>query len=131
TFFSIMPALVYILAGTLIIRGDTHVSIGTIVAFTTLQSRIFFPLGQMLNVQIEIQGALALFDRIFEYLEMDQDITDAPDAVELDPATMRGDVRFDGVAFHYPVTPRRRPPGQKPARPGWEAGAERSPPNPS
>jgi ATP-binding cassette subfamily B protein len=105
TFFSIMPALVYILAGTLIIRGDTHVSIGTIVAFTTLQSRIFFPLGQMLNVQIEIQGALALFDRIFEYLEMDQDITDAPDAVELDPATMRGDVRFDGVAFHYPVTP--------------------------
>ena len=105
TFFSIMPALVYILAGTLIIHGDTHVSIGTIVAFTTLQSRIFFPLGQMLNVQIEIQGALALFDRIFEYLEMDQDITDAPDAVELAPATMRGDVRFDGVAFHYPVTP--------------------------
>jgi ATP-binding cassette, subfamily B, bacterial len=104
TFFSIMPALVYILAGTLIIHGDTHVSIGTIVAFTTLQSRIFFPLGQMLNVQIEIQGALALFDRIFEYLEMDHEITDAPDAVELDPATMRGEVRFDGVAFHYPLS---------------------------
>jgi ATP-binding cassette subfamily B protein len=104
TFFSIAPAFVYLLAGTLIIHGDTHVSIGTIVAFTTLQSRIFFPLGQMLNVQVEIQGALALFDRIFEYLEMDHEITDAPNAVELHPTTMRGEVRFDGVAFHYPVS---------------------------
>ncbi|MDP9269903.1 MAG: ABC transporter ATP-binding protein/permease [Chloroflexota bacterium] len=104
TFFSIMPALVYILAGTLIIRGDTHVSIGTIVAFTTLQSRIFFPLGQMLNVQIEIQGALALFDRIFEYLEMPHEIADAPDAVDLDSSRMGGEVRFDQVAFHYPVS---------------------------
>ncbi len=104
TFFSIMPALVYLLAGSLIIGGDTHVSIGTIVAFTTLQSRIFFPLGQMLNVQIEIQGALALFDRIFEYLEMPNEITDAPDAVHLKPAKMRGEVRFEGVAFHYPAS---------------------------
>src|SRR5437762_3251035 len=98
TFFSIMPALVYILAGSLIIGGDTNVSIGTIVAFTTLQSRIFFPLGQMLNVQIEIQGALALFDRIFEYLEMPHEITDAPNAVALDPARMGGGVVIDGVA---------------------------------
>jgi ATP-binding cassette, subfamily B, bacterial len=102
TFFSIMPALVYLLAGSLIIGGDRHVSIGTIVAFTTLQSRIFFPLGQMLNVQVEIQGALALFDRIFEYLEMDQEIADAPDAVGLDPNSMRAEVRLDAVAFHYP-----------------------------
>jgi ATP-binding cassette subfamily B protein len=79
------------------------VSIGTIVAFTTLQSRLFFPLGQLLNVQVEIQGALALFDRIFEYLEMEHDITDAPDAVDLSPATMRGEVRFDNVSFRYPV----------------------------
>jgi ATP-binding cassette, subfamily B, bacterial len=104
TFFSIMPALVYLLAGSLIIGGDTHVSIGTIVAFTTLQSRIFFPLGQMLNVQIEIQGALALFDRIFEYLELPQEITDAPDAVHLRPEAMRGEVGFDHVGFHYPVS---------------------------
>jgi ATP-binding cassette subfamily B protein len=102
TFFSIMPALVYILAGTLIINGDQNVSIGTIVAFTTLQSRIFFPLGQMLNVQIEIQGALALFDRIFEYLEMPHEIVDTPDAVELDPATMRGEVALNHVSFRYP-----------------------------
>ena len=107
TFFSIMPALVYILAGVLIIHGDRNVSIGTIVAFTTLQSRIFFPLGQMLNVQVEIQGALALFDRIFEYLEMPAEITDAPGAVVLDPSGMRGEVRFEAVAFHYPPSPAR------------------------
>ena len=103
TFFSIMPAFVYLVAGILIIDGDTNVSIGTIVAFTTLQSRLFFPLGQLLNVQVEIQGALALFDRIFEYLEMDHEITDAPDAVELSPASMRGEVSFEDVSFRYPV----------------------------
>jgi len=103
TFFSIMPAFVYLLAGSFIIGGDTSISIGTIVAFTTLQSRLFFPLGQLLNVQVEIQGALALFDRIFEYLEMEHEITDAPDAVALDPATMRGEVRFEDVHFRYPV----------------------------
>ncbi len=103
TFFSIMPAFVYLLAGSLIIGGDQSVSIGTIVAFTTLQSRLFFPLGQLLNVQVEIQGALALFDRIFEYLEMEHEITDAPDAVELTAVTTRGEVRFDHVTFRYPV----------------------------
>ena len=102
TFFSIAPALVYMLAGNLIIGGDTSVSVGTIVAFTTLQSRLFFPLGQLMNVQVEIQGALALFDRIFEYLEMRPEITDAPDALTLDPATLRGEVRFRGVSFTYP-----------------------------
>jgi len=103
TFFSIMPAFVILLAGTLIIGGDPNISIGTIVAFTTLQSRLFFPLGQLLNVQVEIQGALALFDRIFEYLEMPHEITDAPDAVELTTSGLRGEVRFDGVSFRYPV----------------------------
>ena len=103
TFFSIMPAFVILLAGTLIIGGEPNISIGTIVAFTTLQSRLFFPLGQLLNVQVEIQGALALFDRIFEYLEMPHEITDAPDAVELTPSGLRGEVRFDGVSFRYPV----------------------------
>jgi ATP-binding cassette subfamily B protein len=103
TFFSIMPAFVYLVAGVLIIGGDQTVSIGTIVAFTTLQSRLFFPLGQLLNVQVEIQGALALFDRIFEYLEMPHEITDAPDAVDLTPSGLRGEVSFAGVSFRYPV----------------------------
>ena len=79
TIFSITPAFVYWLAGTLAANGDASApTAGAIVAFTTLQSRLFFPLGQLLNVQVEIQGALALFDRIFEYLEMDPEIVDAP-----------------------------------------------------
>ena len=86
TIFSITPAFVYWLAGILAINDDPSApTIGQIVAFTTLQSRLFFPLGPLLNVQVEIQGSLALFDRIFEYLEMDPEIVDAPDAVALDP----------------------------------------------
>ncbi len=103
TVFSITPAFVYWLAGWLAINGDPSApTIGDIVAFTTLQSRLFFPIGQLLNVQVEIQGALALFDRIFEYLEMDPEIVDAPDAVALDPAAVRGQVRFHDVRFRYP-----------------------------
>ncbi len=103
TIFSITPAFVYWLAGTLAANGDTSApTAGVIVAFTTLQSRLFFPLGQLLNVQVEIQGALALFDRIFEYLAMDPQITDAPDAVPLDPHSLKGRIRFRGVSFRYP-----------------------------
>src|SRR3954466_3008088 len=104
--FSIMPAFVYSLAGTLAANGSPDApSAGTIVAFTTLQSRLFFPLGQLLNIQVEIQGSLALFDRIFEYLEMDPEIVDAPDAVAMHPATTRGKVRLRDVSFRYPTTP--------------------------
>ena len=104
TIFSITPAFVYWLAGWLTIQGDpTAPTIGDIVAFTTLQSRLFFPMGQLLSVQVEIQGALALFDRIFEYLEMDPEIVDAPDAVALTHDTVRGQVRFRDVSFRYPT----------------------------
>src|SRR6187401_690918 len=104
TIFSIMPAFVYWLAGTLAANGSPDApTAGTIVAFTTLQSRLFFPLGQLLGIQVEIQGSLALFDRIFEYLEMDPEIVDAPDAVAMDGSTVRGKVRFNNVSFHYPT----------------------------
>jgi ATP-binding cassette subfamily B protein len=106
TIFSITPAFVYWLAGTLAASGDPSApTAGSIVAFTTLQSRLFFPLGQLLNVQVEIQGALALFDRIFEYLEMDPEIADPPDAVALDPETAEGRIRFRHVWFRYPTRP--------------------------
>src|SRR6266852_5238342 len=103
TFFSIMPAIIYLLAGWLIIRDPLHagISLGGIVAFTTLQSRLFFPIGQLLSVQVEIQGALALFDRIFEYLDMPHDIVDKPHAVALDPHGVRGEVAFEHVTFRY------------------------------
>jgi ATP-binding cassette subfamily B protein len=108
TVFSIMPAFVYWLAGTLAANGSPNPpSAGDIVAFTTLQSRLFFPLGQLLNVQVEIQGSLALFDRIFEYLDLDPEIVDAPDAVALEPEDVRGSVAFEHVAFHYPPEPAR------------------------
>ena len=104
TIFSITPAFVYWLAGWLTIQNDpTAPTIGDIVAFTTLQSRLFFPLGQLLNVQVEIQGALALFDRIFEYLEMPVEIEDAPDAVELTPDAVHGQLAFRDVSFRYPT----------------------------
>jgi ATP-binding cassette subfamily B protein len=104
TIFSITPAFVYWLAGWLAIQNDpTAPTIGDIVAFTTLQSRLFFPMGQLLNVQVEIQGAMALFDRIFEYLEMDPEIVDAPDAVALAHDEVRGHVRFRDVSFRYPT----------------------------
>ena len=107
TVFSITPALVYWLAGYLAINGDaTAPTIGDIVAFTTLQSRLFFPLGQLLNVQVEVQGALALFDRIFEYMDLPVEIDDAPDAVSLRPDEVRGRIRFRDVSFAYPAQPR-------------------------
>jgi ATP-binding cassette, subfamily B, bacterial len=108
TIFSITPAFVYWLAGTLAANGDPSApTAGDIVAFTTLQSRLFFPMGQLLNVQVEIQGSLALFDRIFEYLDLDPEITDAPDAIELSVADVRGAVAFEHVSFRYPAEPPR------------------------
>src|SRR5258705_5107370 len=100
TIFSITPAFVYWLAGQLPLNHHPSApTIFDIVAFTTLQSRLFFPLGQLLNIHVEIHGALALFDRSFEYLELDPELVDAPDAVAIDRATMRGSVRFADVSF--------------------------------
>ncbi len=101
TFFSIMPAIIYLVAGWQIINNVPGVSLGTIVAFTTLQSRIFFPIGQLLNVQVEIQGSLALFDRIFEYLDLPIEIQNRPGALKLSSNDVQGDVTFRDVAFTY------------------------------
>ena len=103
TFFSITPAVVYLVAGLQIIHSPVNpaITLGGIVAFTTLQSRLFFPIGQLLSVQVEIQGALALFDRIFEYLDLPIEIQDAPDALHLNPNEARGEVTFNDVSFTY------------------------------
>ncbi|MEO6351412.1 MAG: ABC transporter ATP-binding protein, partial [Candidatus Limnocylindrales bacterium] len=87
-------------------QGDpTAPTVGDIVAFTTLQSRLFFPLGQLLNVQVEVQGALALFDRIFEYMEMPVEIEDAPNAIALAPERVEGRIRYRHATFRYRSTP--------------------------
>ncbi|MCC6703683.1 MAG: ABC transporter ATP-binding protein [Thermomicrobiales bacterium] len=105
TFFAITPAVVYLFAGRWIIDGSDAVSIGSIVAFTTLQSRLFGPVGQLLSVQVEIQGAFALFDRIFEYLDLPVEIDDRPNAIALRPDQVRGEIRYDNVAFQYDRLP--------------------------
>ena len=105
-FFSITPALVYLVAG-IVLNGDPTASItpGTIVAFTTLQSRLFFPIGQMLQVSVEVQSAMALFDRIFEYLDLEPEIEDRPGAVEVARDATEGRVRFRDVSFRYEAPP--------------------------
>jgi ATP-binding cassette subfamily B protein len=101
-FFSVTPALVYLVAGLVMADGGpSGITAGTIVAFTTLQSRLFFPVGQMLQVSVEVQSAMALFERIFEYLDMPHEITDRPGARALKPEEVRGEVRFRDVRFRY------------------------------
>jgi ATP-binding cassette, subfamily B, bacterial len=109
-FFSITPALVYLVAGLVMKNGGTgfagtSLTAGALVAFTTLQSRLFFPIGSMLQVSVEVQSSMALFDRIFEYLDMPQEIQDPPDATRIPPEQVRGQVRFDHVRFRYEAPP--------------------------
>src|SRR5881275_2312031 len=95
TSFSIMPAAVYWLGGTVF---SSSISIPTIIAFTTLQARLFFPVGSLLGVGLDIQTSLALFDRIFEYLDTPVDIAERENPVEVAAA---GDIVFDRVWFRY------------------------------
>jgi ATP-binding cassette subfamily B protein len=95
--FAIMPALVYWFAGWSIANGSQAITIGTLVAFTTLQTRLFFPIGGLLSVQIEVQSSLALFDRIFEYLDHKVDIVEGRETL----TEPRGEVALDSVWFRY------------------------------
>jgi ATP-binding cassette subfamily B protein len=97
--FAIMPAAVYWFAGESIASGGHAISIGTVVAFTTLQTRVLFPIQSLLSVGLEVQTSLALFGRIFEYLDLPVDIAERVDARPL--AGVRGDVRLDDVCFRY------------------------------
>jgi ATP-binding cassette, subfamily B, bacterial len=99
--FAIMPALVYGVAGHLIASGSTAITIGTLVAFTTLQTRLFFPISSLLSVQTDVQSSLALFERVFEYLDLPVEIDERPDAIELERQDVAGRLEFDGVAFDY------------------------------
>jgi ATP-binding cassette, subfamily B, bacterial len=96
--FAIMPALVYWFAGWSFAHGNDAITIGTVVAFTTLQTRLFFPIGQLLSVGVDIQTSLALFERIFEYLDLPVDIEEGSRSLETaSPMT----VEFEGVSFRY------------------------------
>jgi ATP-binding cassette subfamily B protein len=97
--FAVQPAIIYWLAGQTFI--GTSISIGTVVAFTTLQTRLLFPIQSLLGVQADMQTSLALFDRIFEYLDLPVDIVESEHPVELRPEELLGEVRFEGVSFRY------------------------------
>jgi ATP-binding cassette subfamily B protein len=111
-FFSITPALVYLVAGLVIANqplSAVTIQAGTIVAFTTLQSRLFFPIGSMLQISVEVQSSMALFDRIFEYLDMSHEVVDAPNAREIPKESVQGHIRFRHVFFRYEARPRAEP----------------------
>jgi ATP-binding cassette subfamily B protein len=93
TSFAVMPALVYLFAGL----APGAASIGTIVAFTTLQTRLFWPIQSLLGVAVDIQSSAALFERVFEYLDLEVDLEEG----SREPAAVSGELRFDGVSFRY------------------------------
>ncbi|MFI5662229.1 ABC transporter ATP-binding protein [Streptomyces sp. NPDC051684] len=94
-----MPAVIYWAAGIALHFGGPTVSIGTLVAFVSLQQGLFRPTVSLLQTGVQIQTSLALFQRIFEYLDLPVDITEREDAVRLD--TVKGEVRFENVEFRY------------------------------
>jgi ATP-binding cassette subfamily B protein len=96
--FAVQPAIIYWLAGQSFIG---HISIGTVIAFTTLQTRLLFPIQSLLSVGADIEASLALFDRIFEYLDLPVDIVEAEHPVQLRPEEVLGEIRFEHVSFRY------------------------------
>jgi len=98
--FAAIPAVIYLGAGLPATRGS--MTIGTLIAFTTLQGGLFRPLMGLLNVQVSLTSSLALFARIFEYLDLNVEIDDPAEPVDIDPSTIRGHVRFEDVVFAYP-----------------------------
>jgi ATP-binding cassette subfamily B protein len=98
TSFSVLPAAVYWFGGLALAHGSNAIDVATLVAFTTLQTRLFFPVGSLLGVGLDVQTSLALFDRIFEYLDQKVDIEEKPEPVT---EAQAGDVVYDHVWFGY------------------------------
>jgi ATP-binding cassette subfamily B protein len=130
TFFAITPALIYLFAGLMLtgrFGAAGGLTAGTLVAFTTLQARLQMPLIQLMRVTLDVQTSVALFRRIFEYLDLTPAIEERPDARPLPRTGRGGAVEFRDVWFRYPE-PRElsggRGGGPRFARPGAEAGAD-------
>lgn len=98
-FLSVIPVIVYLVAAWLILGGTT-VTAGTVVAFTTVQARLMWPLLGLLRVALDLQTAGALFARIFEYLDLRPSIRDRASAREVSGEL--GRVELDEVVFRYP-----------------------------
>ena len=101
-FLSASPAAIYLLAGYIMAGGGPSViTAGTIIAFTVLQSRLYFPVGRLLQVSVELQSSLAMFERIFGYLDLKQEIVDSPNARSLPADKVAGGITFDSVRVNY------------------------------
>ena len=101
-FLSVSPVAIYLLAGYMMSGGGPSVvTAGTIIAFTVLQNRLYFPVGRLLQVSVELQSSLAVFERIFGYLDMKQEIVDSPDASSLPSDKVAGAIAFDSVRVNY------------------------------
>ncbi|MFY8052856.1 MAG: ABC transporter ATP-binding protein [Armatimonadaceae bacterium] len=100
--FQLTPALVYWLAGYFMAQpSGTGLTIGLIVAFTALQSRLFFPLTSLMNIQVEVISGMSLFDRVYEYLDMPHDIREVEHPTEIDINKAKGEVSFTDVTFKH------------------------------
>jgi ATP-binding cassette subfamily B protein len=98
--FAAIPAVIYLSAGLPPTAGS--LSIGTLVAFTALQAGLFRPLMGLLGVGVSLTSSLALFARIFEYLDLPVEVGDPEHPVDVDPARVRGHLRFEDVTYAYP-----------------------------
>jgi len=112
-FMSVTPAVVYLMAGV-VSSQRAALTAGTLVAFTTIQARLLGPMMSLMRVALDVQTSLALFRRIFEYLDLRPAITDHSEAVSLASAGVLGKVEFDGVWFRYPPPPRLEQPEPPP-----------------
>ncbi|MEV4642294.1 ABC transporter ATP-binding protein [Actinoplanes sp. NPDC049548] len=98
--FAVIPAVLYLSAGLPFTRGT--LSIGTLVAFTALQAGLFRPIMGLLGVGVSLTSSLALFARIFEYLDLPVEVADPEHPADVDPARVRGHLRFEDVTYAYP-----------------------------
>ena len=99
TFTSIGPMLIYLVAGILMMKYDSDLTIGDISVLVALLGRMYMPVNSLLNIQVDWIRSMALFTRIFDYFDIPVDIRNAPDAVT--PETVNGDIVFEHVEFSY------------------------------
>ncbi|MET8042611.1 ABC transporter ATP-binding protein [Micromonospora sp. NPDC005215] len=97
--FAAVPAVTYLVGGLALTGGGSGISVGTLIAFTTLQTAMFGPLNALMRIGVQIQTSLALFARVFEYLDLPIDVVERADPVTI--GQVQGTVRYENIAFAY------------------------------
>ncbi len=99
TFTNIGPMLIYLVGGIIMMRFDKSITVGQISVLVALLGKMYMPVNQLLNIQVDWIRSMAMFTRIFEYYDMKPEIENAPDAVR--PSSAEGEVEFRNVRFYY------------------------------